>query len=60
MYELLKKFSGEYKSKLIELASKYDTMMQNGGQSKEVIFIEAFVANVMVLAIKQKNQISAN
>lgn len=52
MMELLKKFNSPYKAKLIELASKYDTMMCNGGQSKEVIYIEAFVANVMVLAIK--------
>lgn len=50
---LLPRFDSSFKGRLIRLASKYDTMMRKG--DKEVIFIEAFLANVMLLVRKQKS-----
>lgn len=46
--ELLPRFRVEYQHNLIMYAAKYDNLLNKG--SKEIMFIEAFLANVMVLA----------
>ena len=53
---LLEKFEPVYQPKLIEYAAKYDHMMAQG--SKEIFFIEAFLAHAMMLAAKQKKNIA--
>lgn len=55
LQQLLKEFSSDYLPKLIKYAAFYEKELQNG--SKDILFIEAFLAQVMVLFAEQNANI---